>query len=66
MKATQVSNDPKVITMPICFPPQMLADLDAQAQREGLYRGRSAIVRRAVAEYLDKYGRAGKTQEAGR
>ena len=53
----RIKKPPKVIQTPVCLPPGMVEELDAQAEAEGLMRGRSAIVRRACAEYLDRHGR---------
>ncbi len=45
----------KVVGTPVCLTPLMIRALDAEASREGLFRGRSVIVRRACIEYLDRH-----------
>jgi metal-responsive CopG/Arc/MetJ family transcriptional regulator len=53
-----------VVAKPICLPSEMIAELDAVAKRENLFRGRSVIVRRACAEFLARYQRELNSQEA--
>ena len=57
MKKVEPETQPKIVPTPVCLPPALIKALDAQAAQEGLLRGRSAIVRRACAEYLHRHGR---------
>lgn len=48
------TDEPKVKPTPVCLTPQLLVELDAEAKAEGLFRGRSIIIRRACKEYLER------------
>lgn len=48
------TQEPKVKPTPVCFTPELLADLDREVEREGLFRGRSILIRRACKEYLER------------
>lgn len=53
---TERKDDGKqVVPTPVCLPRLLIAELDAQASREGVF-SRSAIIRRACREYLDRWG----------
>ena len=49
---------------PVCLTPELLVELDKQVIREGLFRGRSAIIRRACKEYLERVGVCVETEVA--
>ena len=55
---------PKVIRTFVCLSPPLISALDAQAEREGVF-SRSAIIRRACTEYLERQKALGvATREA--
>lgn len=54
----------KVKPTPVCLTPQLIAELDTEAEREGLFRGRSILIRRACKEYLERRQATGTVQEA--
>ncbi|GEM_PF-5123997 len=48
----------KLTTTTVTLPPQMIIALDAEAERSGDY-GRSAVIRRAVRQFLDTQKKKG-------
>ena len=52
---TETENKKKLIQTPIMFEEKMIKAIDCQARHEGLFRGRSILIRRAVAEYLERH-----------
>lgn len=63
MKNTRPEAEPKVVATQVLLPPSMICDLDRQAEREGLLRGRSAMIRRACAQYLASTKRGNEPTE---
>ena len=43
-----------LFTLPVSVPWEMIEQLDAEAERQGLLRGRSHLIRLAIREYLDR------------
>ena len=44
-----------LVSTQICLPRALRDELDALARKNGLLRGRSALLRNAVREYLDRH-----------
>jgi len=53
-----------LITCMLRVPQTTAQKLDAEAARQGMIRGRSTIIRRAVLEYLDRQERQQKQEAA--
>ncbi len=49
----KTTSEHQLLTLPVSISPELIAQLDAEAERQGLLRGRSHLIRLAIREYLD-------------
>lgn len=60
--ATRTGARKRVKQTPVQFPPQLVADLDAAAEKHG-YDSRSAIIREACKSLLKRLEKRGRPEE---